>query len=155
MKLIEALAIMAANASRVSEPMKTALVSGFTPLHLLTFLQAELQLLFPSHRIEVTIGSYGDIPGTLKGLRGNEVDAIALVLEWEDLDSRLGIRQLGAWTAQTPDDVIERTSMRLSLIRLLLEELKSSVPVVVSLPTLPLPPLFSTSGWQYSPWGSN
>lgn len=148
MKLIEALNII--SQYRPGGPLVVSLVCGFTPLHLQTFLQAELQLLFPDHRVEIVTGLYGDIAGTLKETKSKKVDAVALALEWEDLDPRLGIRQLGGWRVRNVADILAATKMRLSLLEQLLTDLSHSCPVIISLPTLPLPPLFVSAGWQSS-----
>jgi FkbH-like protein len=150
MQLIEALNIVSRGPSRASDSLAIGLVCGFTPLHLRSFLQASLQLCFPSHSIEIVTGLFGDVPGTLRELKSKQLDAVALVLEWEDLDSRLGIRQLGGWGLHSLDDLVERSGIRLIVLQQLLEELSGSVPVAISLPTLPLPPLFFPAGWESS-----
>ena len=150
MKLIEALNIVSKGPGVATDSLTVGLVSGFTSLHLQPLLHASLQLFFPSHRIEIVTGLYGDLPGTLKEFKSKQLDAVALVLEWEDLDSRLGIRQLGGWGLHSLEDIVEQSGARLILLQLLLEELSSSVPVAISLPTLPLPPLFFPAGWESS-----
>jgi len=154
MKLIEALSIIPKSPNpgpnSGNEPLAVALVCGFTPLHLQTFLHAELQLLFPERRIELTTGLYGDIFGTLQGLKGQRLDAVVLVLEWSDFDARLGLRQLGGWGPQHLESVVERVDVWLAQLRLLLAEIGPAIPVAISQPTLPLPPLFFTPGWRGS-----
>lgn len=150
MQLIEALNIVSQGPNGASDSLTVGLVTGFTPLHLRSFLQASLQLLFPSQGIEIVTGLYGDMPGTLRELKSKQLDAVAVVLEWEDLDSRLGIRQLGGWGLHSLEDLVEQSGIRLIVLQHLLAELSSSVPVVISLPTLPLPPLFFTAGWESS-----
>lgn len=149
MKLIDALSI--GRRGIVDGPaFRVALVTGFSPLHLETFLGAELRLLFPAHVLEITTGAYGDVAGTLKDLKGKQLDAIALALEWGDLDPRLGLRQLGGWSGDAVQDILAQSQMRLSLLKALLEDLSGALPIAVSLPTLPIPPLFTTAGWQTS-----
>ncbi|CAN5783092.1 hypothetical protein BH18ACI4_BH18ACI4_17750 [soil metagenome] len=148
MKLIEALGIISNKPD--GEPLRVNLVCGFTPLHLQTFLHAELQLLFPDRPIEITTGLYGDIAGTLKDAKDKTLDSVALALEWEDLDARLGTRRLGGWHARNIENILESTQLRMSQIERLLVELSGTIPVIVSLPTLQLPPLFVTSGSQMS-----
>jgi FkbH-like protein len=150
MKLIEALGIIPKRPNLDKEPLLVALVCGFTPLHMETFLHAELQLLFPERRIELTTGIYGDVFGTLQGLKGRRFDAAVLALEWSDLDARLGLRQLGGWGPKHLDSVVERVDLWLAQLEPLLAEICQSIPVVISLPTLPLPPLFFTPGWRSS-----
>src|SRR3954453_19066022 len=95
------------------------------------------------------MGHFGDVAGTLRSLEGKPLHAIALVLEWSDLDARLGTRQLGGWGPANLNDVVEHARNWLAHIAQLLENF--SCPLAVSLPTLPLPPLFHTAGWQFSP----
>ncbi len=146
MKLIEALGIISKN--HEGEPLTIGLACGFTPLHFQTFLHAELQLLSPDRRVEITTGLYGDIAGTLRDAKNRKLDAMTLALEWVDLDPRLGIRQLGGWQVSSVEDILQTAEMKLALLEQLLFDLSVVVPVVVSLPTLPLPPLFMTPGWQ-------
>jgi FkbH-like protein len=148
MKLVEALRIVSGASRNGSETLKVALVCGFQPLHLNTFLHASLQLLFPSRRVEIITGLFGDIPGTLEDLKERQLEAMALVLEWDDLDPRLGLRQLGGWGAEIVEDSLVQSKMRLSQFEALLREAAKAVPIVVSLPTLPLPPLFVNKGYQ-------
>jgi FkbH-like protein len=153
MKLREALTIISSGpAAAEADSLIVGLACGFTPLHLRTFLHASLQRCFPARRIEIVTGLFGDVAGTLGDFQSKQLDAIALALEWEDLDSRLGISQLGGWGLRSLDDIVEQASLRLRQLQLLLEQLSRSVPVAVSLPTLPLPPLFFTAGWQSSVW---
>lgn len=152
MKLIDALKTIKERDGERNGSLRIALVCGFTPLHLQTFLHAHLLQIFPEHHVEITTGLFGDIAGTLKGLPGQRVDAVALILEWEDLDARLGLRQLGGWGPRNLEGIAEQVQMRLTQLQLLLAELAQSVPVIISLPTLPLPPLFFTPGWQSSYW---
>jgi FkbH-like protein len=152
MKLIEALRTIESEKRLDSNLLEIALVCGFTPLHLQTFLHAQLLQLFPEHRVDIHTGLFGDIPGSLKRLQEQPVTAVALVLEWQDLDARLGIRQLGGWSPRTLEDISGQVQLRLSQLRFLIENLNRSVSLVVSLPTLPLPPLFFTSGWQTNTW---
>src|SRR5262245_29443031 len=155
MKLVEALKIISKNPEPSAQVLNVALICGFTPLHLRSFLHADLQLRFPERRIAVSTGTYGDIAGSLQTLPGADIEAVAVVLEWEDLDRRLGIRQLGGWGPTSLQNINEQSSLRLSKLKLLLKDLATSVPVIVCLPTLPLPPLFFNSGWQANVWDLN
>src|SRR5689334_6199595 len=149
MKLIEALKINASAPTDVAA-FEVALVTGFTPLHLKTFLQAELQQLLPQGRIIITTGLFGDVAGTLTDLKTTPCDAAAIVIEWEDLDARLGIRQLGGWDSAVLDDIVAQAQMRLAQFASIIQNLSGGYPKVVCLPTLPLPPIFTTASWQAS-----
>lgn len=152
MKLIDALRTIESEKRLNSNLLEIALVCGFTPLHLQTFLHAQLLQLFPEHRVEIRTGLFGDIPGSLKRLQERPVSAVAMLLEWQDLDARLGLRQLGGWTPRNLEDIAGQVQLKLSQLKLLIENLERSVSLVISLPTLPLPPLFFTSGWQANTW---
>jgi len=157
MKLIEALQAVK-KAPRDGEPFTVALVCGFEPVHLETFLAAHLQALLPERRIIVQSGVYGDFVGNLTRLANAEVraearttnvaDAAAVALEWSDLDPRLGLRGLGGWGLADLSHVLETARMRLTQIRGALEAARTRVPLAVCFPTLPLPPIDHTAGWQ-------
>ncbi len=148
MKLIDALGIIQRSKQSAAEVFHVALACGFTPLHLQTFLHAELQTSFPAHKVEIHTGLYGDIAGTLKSLQTNEVDAIAVALEWSDLDARLGIRTLGGWSPRNYADIIAHVETQLAHLQTLIAQRSNNSPVAVSLPTLALPPMFFTASWQ-------
>lgn len=152
LKLVDALKINAQNPPSLPqiERLNVALVCGFTPLHLQAFLSAELRMRFPAHHIEMATGLYDAIMGSLSDLRQQRFDAVALALEWPDLDARLGIRQLGEWSPGNLASIVERAQASLAHLRLLLDDVSRASPVAISLPTLPLPPLFFTAGWQAS-----
>lgn len=151
MKLVEALNINSQSPAHVAEEALTvALICGFTPLHLQTFLNAELRLFFPTRQFDIVTGQYDDILGSLNDWKDRRCEAVVLVLEWPDIDARLGTRQLGGWSPHHLTDIVERAQTWLARLRFLLEDVSRVSPVVVSLPTLPLPPLFFTGGWQAS-----
>ncbi len=152
MKLIDALRAIEKEKRLDNNTLKIALVCGFTPLHLQTFLHAQLLHLFPEHHVDIHTGFFGDIPGSLKRLQERPVSTVALVVEWQDLDARLGFRQLGGWGPRNLENIADQVQMRLSQLGLLIEKLDRSVSLVISLPTLPLPPLFFTPGWQSNYW---
>jgi FkbH-like protein len=141
-KLIEALELLKRPVPEGASPFKACLACGFTPLHLETFLAAHLCLLYPEARIEITTGPYGDLAGTLESITPAGLEAVAVAVEWADLDPRLGIRALGGWRAADASDIVG--SARKAALRIggILGKLASSVPVCVCFPTLPLPPLF-------------
>ena len=126
------------------------LACGFTPLHLETFLAAHLQLTLAKRRVEVKTGLYGDLTGTLERLVETDVDAIAVAIEWPDLDPRLGYRTLGGWGPDQEVDIVKHAHATLARMRAAVEGAPASIPMAISLPTLPLPPAFHTAGWQAS-----
>ncbi len=142
MNLIEALELSRKPVPEDAAPYRVFLACGFTPLHLKTFLHAQLRQIFPTRRVEIKTGLYGDAARTLERLETSEVDAVVVPLEWADLDSRLGIRILGGWQASDVPEIVASAGRQLSRIDRALKKAAAAVPVVVSLPTLPLPPLF-------------
>jgi FkbH-like protein len=141
MKLHEALKIVHTAPPEGAESLSVHLVCGFTPLHLATFLAAHLRERLPGRAIEVRTGVYGDLAGNLARLRESPFAAAAVVIEWADLDPRLGLRGLGGWGPKLLEDI--RSNLEASTRRILrtLEELAGAGPIALCLPTLPLPPI--------------
>jgi FkbH-like protein len=144
MNLIEALEISRNPVAQDAKLLRIFLACGFTPLHLQNFLSAHLRQVFPENRIEIKTGLFGDLAGSLERLEPNGVDGLAVVLEWPDLDSRLGIRELGGWQVSDVQEVASSLDRQLSRLQRALKTAARSAPVVLSLPTIPLPPLFYT-----------
>lgn len=124
------------------------LACGFTPLHLETFLAAHLQRRFTDRHVQITTGTYGDVAGTLESLRKTQAQAVAVVLEWQDLDARLGFRGAGKWGPTAVADMLVMARAMLERISGAIKSIPTAVPVACVLPTLPLPPVFHTPGWQ-------
>lgn len=150
MKLSEALSIVGSVPADTPE-FPVLLACGFTPLHLQNYLAAHLQQTLNNRRVQIIAGLYGDLPGTLENFGQTGAQACAVVLEWADLDSRLGYRKLGGWGQHVIGNILESAPAMLQRIEAAVRALPPSVTVAVSLPSLPLPPGFHTSGWQASP----
>jgi FkbH-like protein len=146
-KITEALRI-AQSAAADAPAFRVTVACGFTALHLRTFLAAHLQLALANRPVAITEGLYGDLCGTLERLE--DVDAVALVIEWPDLDARLDFRNSGLWGRDTAASVVEHASLTLNRIASALARVRAGVRIALSLPSLPIPPLFATPGWQWS-----
>src|SRR4029077_12055998 len=141
MKLAEALRIV--QAVPPSAPrLQVALVCGFTPLHLETFLRAHLCKLFPERSPQVQTGLYGDLIGNLE--RVADVSAAVVVIEWADLDARLGLRRLGGWEPSRLQDILRGVNVSCDLLQKAMERVAGNIPLVVCFPTLPLVPVSFT-----------
>ncbi|TXT39539.1 MAG: subfamily IIIC HAD-superfamily phosphatase [Planctomycetota bacterium] len=143
MTLVEALRIVNRRASD-SARRGLSLACGFTPLHLKTFLAAHLAERTSSGRIDVEVGLFGDLPGTLELSLRNPTHEVVVPLEWSDLDARLGLRGAHDWRAGRLTDILSSVRMRLGQLTALLTELSRLTTVALSLPTLPLPPMFKS-----------
>jgi FkbH-like protein len=152
MKLIEALEIMHQERPASAARRTVFLGCGFTPLHLQTFLNAHLQRLSPQAAVEVEVGWFGDLAGNLQRARAGSWDAVAVVLEWPDLDPRLGFRRLGGWAPRLLSDILASARAARQRMQEELKCLAHRSPVVLSLPTLPPAPAGFTAGWQASTW---
>jgi FkbH-like protein len=148
MKLLDALELLKQPISEPASDRKLSLQCGFTPLHLKTFLAAHLRLCFPKDRIEIGIGLYGDLVGNLERLRPSGGLMVCVLVEWADLDPRLGIRSLGGWRSADIPDIVESARRQGERLADLIKELADKAPIYVSTPTLPLPPIFTTRGAQ-------
>jgi FkbH-like protein len=147
LNLLEALELSRKPVADDARPLHLFLACGFTPLHLQTFLGAHLREFFPEVRIEIKTGLYGDLAGSLERLNATGLDALVAVVEWSDLDPRLGIRSLGGWQVSALPEVISSAQAQLSRLERAFITAAHSSPVVVSLPTLPVPPLFFTPSY--------
>jgi FkbH-like protein len=148
MNLIEALETLKRSASEGAVPFRVFLACGFTPLHLQTFLAAHLRQQMTRHNVEVNTGLFGDLAGNIERLNVSATDALAVVIEWQDLDSRLGIRSLGGWRAETLPDVLASVNSSLRRLERALKLAAAAIPVCVCPPTLALPPLFTDATHQ-------
>jgi FkbH-like protein len=145
MKLSEALRVI--NESRaIARVHRIDLVCGFTPLHLKTFLAAYLQSEITDARIEIVTGVYGDVTAALSGVpAGSE---LVVVLEWPDLDPRLGFRRLGGWGPKHAADITASARQRLKVLAERIHEVAESSSVTLALPSTPLPPFACAPGWM-------
>jgi FkbH-like protein len=94
-------------------------------------------------------GLYGDLAGTLER-PDRSIHGAAVVLEWSDLDARLGYRSAGRWSLAATDDVVRSVAAALARVAAAIENMDRSVRIALSLPALPLPPMFHTAGTQAS-----
>ncbi len=150
MKLAEALTLAEAGSPGATTPLRLELACGFTPLHLLTFLEAHLRQAFPQHTPQVATGRFGDLAGNLERARRAPGDAAICLIEWSDLDPRLGIRALGGWSPRLLEDIGSHAREQGQRLAGLVEAVAATRPVAAALPTLPLPPLAFAPGWQTS-----
>jgi FkbH-like protein len=149
-KLIDALAVIRRPQPENAPLLKVSLACGFTPLHLETFLAAALRERSPFERIEVTTGLFGDLAGNIEGIRPEPCDVLVAVIEWQDLDLRLGVRNLGGWRVADLPDIVKSAHRMLARLEKAILAAAASLPTYISLPTLPLPPLFTTPSQQAS-----
>lgn len=140
MKLIEALTEINSAAARTTEK-QVYLACGFTPLHLQTYLAAHLQRLEANERIVVRTGVFDDLIGNLDRMAASGASLGVCVVEWPDLDPRLGVRRLSSWNFRDFDQVVSSVQNALGRLASGLRVACRSLRVVVALPTLPLLPV--------------
>ena len=151
MTLKEAL-VLARSADSEGAPFRALLACGYSPLHLKTFLAAHLTQALPGRAVSVASGLYGDLPGTIAAAAEVEESphAIALSIEWPDLDPRLGYRRLGGWKPADFADIVASSRTQLDWITASLEKLPAGTAVAIAGPTLPPAPAALTPGWLAS-----
>jgi FkbH-like protein len=147
LKLADALRIV--NARRQSGPAdwQCFLATGFTPLHFQTYLHSIL-LQKTQAIIELKTGVFGDLVGNVQRIVDERPGRAVILIEWSDLDSRLGYRSTHGWRAANLEDILTTVSQRLDQLRHILLALGKSTIACLSLPTLPLPPFFLGSQGQ-------
>ena len=146
MKLAEALGILQEPAAEDAASFNVFLACGCTPLHLQTFLDAHLRKSRPGRAVAVDVGLYRNLLGNLERLRITQPHAGAVVLEWPDLDPRLGLRQLGGWSPKDLPDILDTVRRQADQIEAAILRISQQAPVAVSLPTLPFPPVSYAAG---------
>jgi FkbH-like protein len=148
--LNEALALIKSSAGRGGEKKPHYLVCGFEPLHLKTFLSAHLLDRLPASGVGILNGVYGDLTGNLSSAAKSSALAAAVVIEWGDIDPRLGLRSSGGWAEEVKPDILASAAVRLSRIEAALAGLAERMPAAVVAPCLPLLPIGNTIRAQSS-----
>lgn len=143
MKLSEALRVINAADPAASE-FPVALVTGNTPQPFSHFLAAHLQQRLGGRPVKVDVGLFGDFTGNLaKVLKSSRRPAVVL-MEWADLDPRLGLRQTGGWGRKVVGDILQTIDTRLEQFASLFEKpgnAPAAGSTIVVPPTLPIPPI--------------
>jgi FkbH-like protein len=148
MRLAEALQIAGRKGDGLGRSVH--LLTGFSPLHLQTFLRAWLQLRFSNESFCIHTGLYGDLEGNLDRALDHPVEGTFLFIEWEDVDPRLGFRGSGGWTEAKVEDLAVQAKAKLARMATKIEALARKAPLVLIPPTLPLPLLIHSSPVQAS-----
>src|SRR5579871_6122247 len=141
MRLSEALRINQQGVLPNASDRKIHLVCGFTPLHLQTFVQANAKRRFPGDLVTIATGLFGDLEGNLKRARQQAAEGAIVVVEWSDLDERLGFRAAAGWSSSVLSDILKQVESKARRLNQLVSELAGQMPVAVVAGTLPLPPL--------------
>jgi len=105
---------------------------------------------FPNEAIEVKTGLYGDLEGTLSLAAKSQADAAVVVIEWSDLDPRLGFRGSGGWALSLQADILATCQGRFTRLLRGLESLGGKMPVALVPPTLLPTPWGHTASWHCS-----
>ncbi len=150
MKLLEALNILEGTKRRKGRSFTCFLATGVNALHLRTFLAAEFSLIYLNERIDIQRGLYGDFLGSLDRLAGADADCGVVLMEWTDLDPRLGLRTVTTWSPSNCADILSNARDRALHVQQTIEKTCQRMPLVLCLPTLPLPPISFVPGWQAS-----
>lgn len=148
MRLGEALQIIGQAAGE--QTTRVHLLCGFMPLHLGTFIKARLALRFPGRGIDLRSGLFADLEGNVARCLESGGDGAIAVVEWSDLDQRLGFRAASGWNDETLADIIVQIEEKCQRLAARLSDLGRTIPVVVFSPTLNLPPIVHTPPLQTS-----
>jgi FkbH-like protein len=138
MTLNQALALIKSRKDSGGEECLYHLVCGFEPLHLKTLLHAHLLERLPTKVPEVRNGMYGDLPGNLARAEQLPAAGAAVILEWGDIDPRLGLRSSGGWSEDVQPEILASVRQRFLQIELPLGKLAGRMPAAVVVPSLPL-----------------
>ena len=97
---------------------------------------------FPDAFLACRLGLYGDLLGNLE--RVANVAAAIVVIEWSDLDPRLGLRRLGGWEASQMPDIRNEVRRSCDLLQQCMVAVAQDIALIACFPTLPLPPVSFT-----------
>lgn len=123
-----------------------SLAASFTPLHLEALLGAYVQRLFPDRPVRVDTAAYGDLANGIDAITTREASAGAVIIEWQDVDPRLGRRESVTAPLAAAEEIIDSARARLARIESSLERAGERRRTVVSLPTLALAPVYAQAG---------
>lgn len=144
MKLSEALTFV--RKARASGPDRHFdLACGFEPLHLATFLEAELLTRATWGRPRVRVGRFGDLAGNIERATESRGEALVVAMTWSDLDPRLGLRWEADWREVALRDVQTSVEARLAGLKEIIALAATRNLVVLVVPDGELPPLFHES----------
>ena len=130
------------------EPFRVLLACGFTPLHLKTLMHAHLQQTLPERSVQIDSGLFGSLAETIEGAADHKPHSMVVVIEWADLDPRLGYREAQAWGHKVSVSIVDTCRNALDRLARSLEAVPSTIKVALSTPTLSLAPAFSVPGWS-------
>lgn len=119
------------------------LATGFESLHLGTFLAAYLQQASPRRGVTVLPSAYGDLAAAVSRFADGDAVGVAVALEWQDIDPRLGRRESVTAAIATAEEVIAAARSRLARLEAAVRRAAAGRRVVVCLPTLPLSPAYA------------
>lgn len=124
--------------------LRVGLACSFTPLHLETYLSAYLRRARPGAAVTIETGPYADLGTILRALSDVTIDACAIMIEWRDLDPRLGVRETVSAKLTDVEDLLRTATDRAERIARGVLVLAERMPVAVTFPVLPMPPAYAT-----------
>ncbi len=123
--------------------LAVGIACSFSPLHLQTYLQASVQAAAGDRRVSMIPGLYGPVVESIQHVAGASPDLCAVVLEWPDLDPRLGIRESATAPRADLEELSATAEGRLNRLHQALTDLAGLCPVAVLLPSLDLPAIYA------------
>ncbi len=147
LKLSEALVLLS-RADKNASVYEVSLAIGSMADPLSHLLAAYIQRRVPDHRISISTGAFDDFVGNLKLALSKDAIPAAAVIEWADLDPRLGLRQAGTWGRNIADDILQTANSRLRRILALFEDYPNGCAVAFVPPTLLPAPVSPVPSWQ-------
>ena len=148
MNFLSALELIRCQAVESATPRRLFLACGFTPVYLPVFINAQLITLEPERKNEIKTGLFGDLLGNIQRGQASDCEALIVIVEWSDIDPRLGIRTLGGWRIVDLPSILSAAEQQLARLSESLAFAAQCVPIALSFPTLPLPPLFHARNMQ-------
>ena len=101
-----------------------------------TFIKARTKLRFPGDEVNIIDGLFGDLEGNLQRAREHRCEGAIVVMEWSDLDDRLGLRASAGWGSQVLADILHQAGSKVPRLEQRIVELASEMPVALVAPHL-------------------
>ena len=112
------------------------------------FLAAHLQQRLDGRRVTVSTGIYGDVAGTLAQLKDAGRAGRGASPGMGGPGPAVRLPGGGPWGVSALPGILSDAIAMLDRMAAAVEEIRPEIPIAVCLPTLPLPPIFHTAGWQ-------
>ena len=132
-----------------AEPYPVSLICASTPEPFSKLLAASAQQRLRNRQVVVGVGLFGNLSGNLASYCSSGGCPAVMLMEWADLDARLGVRQFGGWGRSSVVDILGTVQSQLNLMGGMLAK-HAIQPFYLVPPLLSPPPVVQSPPWHRS-----